>query len=207
MTFDDATRAIIQVGNRLGSAGLAPATGGNYSVRLPDGTLAVTASGGHKGRLEPGQVMHATADGAALDGKRPSAETLLHCLIYAVDETAGGVLHTHSVPGVVLSRALRDAGEIAFQGYELLKAFPGVDTHATRVTIPLVENSQDMAALAATLRPLLLAQYPLVPAFYIRGHGLYAWGPTIVEAEYGIEAVEYLLACELEALKLERCRA
>ena len=98
MTFDDATRAIIQVGNRLGSAGLAPATGGNYSVRLPDGTLAVTASGGHKGRLEPGQVMHATADGGSLDGKRPSAETLLHCLIYAVDETAGGVLHTHSVP-------------------------------------------------------------------------------------------------------------
>ncbi|MET3826232.1 methylthioribulose-1-phosphate dehydratase [Sphingomonas sp. PvP055] len=204
MTFEDATHAIIATGNRLDRAGLAPATAGNYSVRLPDGTLALTVSGGHKGRLAPDQIMRASVEGVALDGKRPSAETLLHCLIYAVDPDAGGILHTHSVPGVVLSRALRDAREIVFDGYELLKIFPGVDTHEARVAIPLVDNSQDMAAMAEILRPLLVAQAPIVPAFYIRGHGLYAWGRTIAEAEHVNEAVEYLLACEWETLKLER---
>jgi methylthioribulose-1-phosphate dehydratase len=207
MTFDEATHAIIAAGNRLDRAGLAPATAGNYSVRLPDGTLALTVSGGHKGRLAPDQIMRATAEGVSLDGKRPSAETLLHCLIYAVDPGAGGILHTHSVPGVVLSRALAGSRQIVFDGYELLKIFPGVDTHEARVAIPLVENSQDMAAMAETLRPLLVAQTPIVPAFYIRGHGLYAWGRTIAEAEHVTEAVEYLLACELETLKLERCGA
>lgn len=207
MTFDEATDAIIATGNRLDRANLAPATAGNYSVRLPDGTLALTVSGGHKGRLAPEQIMRASVEGVALDGKRPSAETLLHCLIYAVDPGAGGILHTHSVPGVVLSRALHDAHEIVFDGYELLKIFPGVDTHEARVALPLVENSQDMAAMAEILRPLLVAQTPIVPAFYIRGHGLYAWGRTIAEAEYVTEAVEYLLACEWETLKLERSGA
>ncbi|WP_242140154.1 methylthioribulose 1-phosphate dehydratase [Sphingomonas sp. TREG-RG-20F-R18-01] len=206
-TFDAATDAIIAVGARLDRAGLVPATAGNYSVRLSDGTFAVTVSGGHKGRLAPEQVMQVDADGVSLDGKRPSAETLLHCLIYAIDDSAGGVLHTHSVPGVVLSRALRDVREIVFDGYELLKIFPGIDTHAARVALPLVENNQDMMAMAAVLRPLLTAQHPIVPAFYIRGHGLYAWGPTIAEAEHVTEAVEYLLACEWETLKLERSRA
>ncbi|WP_010163842.1 methylthioribulose 1-phosphate dehydratase [Sphingomonas sp. PAMC 26617] len=202
--FEAATLAIIAAGTRLDRAGLAPATAGNYSVRLPDGTIALTVSGAHKGRLDPEQVMRASPDGIALDGKRPSAETVLHCLVYALDATAGGVLQTHSVTGVVLSRALAGRQAIVLDGYELLKVFPGIDTHATRVAIPLVENSQDMVAMADSLRPMLAAQDPILPAFYIRGHGLYAWGRTLAEAENVVEAVEYLLACEWETLKLER---
>ena len=37
-----------------------------------------------------------------------------------------------------------------------------------------------------------------VPAFYIRGHGLYAWGPTMEAAEMMVEACEFLLACAWE---------
>jgi len=202
--FDQAARAIVAVGSRLDAAGLAPATAGNYSLRLDDGSIAITVSGAHKGRLGAAQVMRVDHQGAALDGKRPSAETLLHTQIYAVDAAAGAVLHTHSVAGTVLSRALGDAGGIALEGYELLKAFPGVVTHEACVIMPLVANSQDMAALAETLRPLLMAQQPLIPAFYIAGHGLYAWGPTIDAAEAMVEACEFLLACALEELKLKR---
>jgi len=156
--FDQAASAIVSVGSRLDARGLAPATAGNYSLRLDDGSIAITVSGAHKGRLSPAQVMRVDHQGAALDGKRPSAETLLHTQIYAVDAAAGAVLHTHSVAGTVLSRALGDAGGIALEGYELLKAFPGVVTHEACVIMPLVANSQDMAALAETLRPLLAAQ-------------------------------------------------
>ena len=205
--FDGAARAIVAVGRRLDQRGLAPATGGNYSVRLSDGTLAVTVSGAHKGRLGEEQVMRVSGEGVALDGKKPSAETLLHCLVYAVDPSAGAVLHTHSVPGTVLSRTLAGADAIPFEGYELLKIFPGIATHETGVVMPLVDNSQDMAALADKLRPILLAQSPLLPAFYIRGHGLYAWGPTLDAAENIVEASEFLIACEWEALKLKGARS
>lgn len=201
MDFATAAAQIVETGRRLDARGLAPATAGNYSVRLADGSIAVTVSGQHKGRLNAAGVMRVDAQGQALDAKRPSAETLLHCLVYAIDPAAGAVLHTHSMSGTVLSRALGDS--IPLTGYELLKIFPGTDTHDTTIVLPLVDNSQDMAALAEELRPLLEAQQPLVPAFYIRGHGLYAWGPTMEAAENLVEAIEFLLTCAWEELKRE----
>jgi methylthioribulose-1-phosphate dehydratase len=204
MDFSTAAAEIVEVGRRLDARGLAPATAGNYSVRLADGSVAVTVSGQHKGRLTAEGVMRVDMAGRALDGKRPSAETLLHCLVYAVDPQAGAVLHTHSVSGTVLSRALGD--RIALTGYELLKIFPGTDTHDTTIALPLVDNSQDMAAMAEALRPLLEAQAPLVPAFYIRGHGLYAWGPDLAAAENLVEALEFLFTCAWEELKREGAR-
>jgi methylthioribulose-1-phosphate dehydratase len=197
----DAT-ALIAIGGRLDARGYAPATGGNYSVRLDDGSIAITASGTHKGRLTPGDIMRVSATGEALDARRPSAETLLHCLVYAVDPGAGSVLHTHSIAGTVLSRALAGHDHIVLEGYELLKIFPGIATHDTRVAMPLVDNSQDMPALAAQLRPLLEQQAPLLPAFYIRGHGLYAWASTPEAAEHVVEACEFLLRCAWEEWKM-----
>jgi methylthioribulose-1-phosphate dehydratase len=202
--FAAAADLIVAAGRRLDARGLAPATAGNYSVRLDDGSIAVTVSGAHKGRLTSEGVMRVDAAGRALDAKRPSAETLLHCLVYDIDPGAGAVLHTHSISGTVLSRAL--GTEIALTGYELLKIFPGTDTHDTTIRLPLVDNSQDMAAMAEDLRPLLAEQRPLVPAFYIRGHGLYAWGPTMDAAEHLVEAIEFLLTCAWEELKREGAR-
>lgn len=199
--FETAAEAIVAAGRRLDARGLAPATAGNYSVRLRDGTVAVTVSGAHKGRLSADQVMRVSAAGESLDGKKPSAETLLHCLVYAVDVQAGAVLHTHSVAGTVLSRALAGERAIRLAGYELLKAFPGTPTHDAVIAMPLVDNSQDMPALAEELRPILAAQSPLLPAFYIRGHGLYAWGPTVEAAENLVEACEFLIACAWEEWK------
>jgi methylthioribulose-1-phosphate dehydratase len=201
--FAGATEAIIAAGRRLDQRGWAPATAGNYSVRLADGSIAITVSGAHKGRLTGEQLMRVSAGGTPLDGKRPSAETLLHCLVYAVDPDAGAVLHTHSIAGTVLSRALSGADAVVLEGYELQKIYPGIETHETRIAIPLVDNSQDMPALADILRPLLRGQPRLLPAFYIRGHGLYAWGPTVEAAENLVEATEFLLACAWEERKLQ----
>lgn len=199
--FADAAAAIVAAGQRLDARGLAPATAGNYSMRLADGSVAVTVSGAHKGQLGADQVMRVSRDGTPLDGKRPSAETLLHLLVYALDPQAGAVLHTHSVAGTVLSRALAHADHIALTGYELLKIYD-TGTHALTVAMPLVDNNQDMAALAAELRPRLAAQSPILPAFYIRGHGLYAWGPTMAAAEMVAEGSEFLLACAWEEYKV-----
>ena len=74
---------------------------------------------------------------------------------------------------------------------------------AGTIALPLVDNTQDMAALAEQLRPVLAAQNPLIPAFYIRGHGLYAWGPDMAAAEAMVEACEFLLACAWEEWKAQ----
>jgi methylthioribulose-1-phosphate dehydratase len=200
--FNNAAKVLVEAGRRLDARGLAPATAGNYSQRLDDGTLAITVSGAHKGRLGLAEIMRVSAQGEPLDGKKPSAETLLHCLVYEVDPGAGAVLHTHSVAGTVLSRAL-DGDAMIFDGYEVAKIYPGVSTHDVRIVMPLVDNSQDMPALAAQLRPILAAQNPILPAFCIRGHGLYAWGPTLDQAEHVVEASEFLIACAWEEMKLK----
>lgn len=201
--FADTARALIETGRRLDQRGLAPATAGNFSARLSDGSIAITVSGAHKGRLGQDEIMRVSETGAALDGKKPSAETLLHCLIYEAVPGSGAVLHTHSVAGTVLSRALRGTEIIELAGYEMLKVYPGVTTHEASVSLPLVENSQDMPALAERLRPLLETDAPPLPAFYICGHGLYAWGPTLAAAENIVEGSEFLLACEWERLKAQ----
>ncbi|WP_242129141.1 methylthioribulose 1-phosphate dehydratase [Sphingobium sp. Sx8-8] len=195
------------IGERLDGLGYAPATGGNYSILLEDGSIAITASGSHKGRLKPDDIMRVSAAGDPLDERKPSAETLLHCLVYEIDPGARTVLHTHSISGTVLSRALVGRHTIVLEGFELLKIFPGIDTHDTRIGIPLVDNSQNMRFLADRLRSLLTAQLPRIPAFYIRGHGLYAWGPTPEAAEHLVEACEFLLSCAWEEYKLSGSRA
>lgn len=191
-----AKQAIIAVGRAFDARGWAPATSGNYSVRLDDGRIAITVSGCHKGRLREDDVMLLGADGAALEDKRSSAETALHLALYAHAPGVGAVLHSHSAAAVGLSRARRDADEIILSGHEMLKALPGTTTHATAVAIPVVANSQDMADIVAALHGRLAG----VPAYLIRDHGLYAWGRDIAEAERVIEAVEWMIAAELAEL-------
>jgi methylthioribulose-1-phosphate dehydratase len=195
----DARAAIVSVGRWLDSKGWAPATSGNYSMRLDTGNFAVTVSGRHKGRLTENDIMTVDAEGRSLDGKKPSAETALHLALYRSFPDIGAVLHSHSPAAVGLTRAFPDAYGYLLAGHEMLKALPGVTTHETEVTIPIVDNSQDMAEIDAAITPRLLAP-GAPPAYLIRGHGLYGWGCDMAEAERVIEAVEWMIAAELAEL-------
>jgi methylthioribulose-1-phosphate dehydratase len=200
LTLDQAASAIMDAGRRLDARGWAMGGAGNYSVRLEDGTFAVTVSGRHKGHLQPDDIMRVDGEGRSMDGRRPSAETLAHVAIYRARPLANAVLHTHSVPAVVLGR-LRPADQtLSLAGYEMLKALPGFDTHEDTATISVLENDQDMHRLSRKAEQLLQAD-PRAPAFLIREHGLYAWGGTMQEAIGAAEGLEYLLACELEILR------
>lgn len=192
----DARAAIVAVGRWLDSKGWAPATSGNYSMRLDNGNFAVTVSGRHKGRLTEGDIMSVDAEGRPLDGKKPSAETALHLALYRSFPDVGAVLHSHSPAAVGLTRAFPGAYGYLLAGHEMLKALPGVTTHETEVTIPIVDNSQDMAEIDAAITPRLLAP-GAPPAYLIRGHGLYGWGSDMAEAERVIEAIEWMIAAEL----------
>src|SRR3546814_9752036 len=125
--FDTAAAAIVAAGAFIDRHGWAPAGSGNYSHRLDDGSIAITVSGTHKGRVGVGDVMRIDGEGRSLDGRTPSAETLLHTLIYRMFRRVNVVLHTHSVPAVVLTRLAADKPKIQLAGYELLKAFRGIE--------------------------------------------------------------------------------
>ena len=195
MSHEQAVLALIEVGRRLDARGWAPATSGNYSARLDDGSIALTVSGRHKGRLTADGIMRVDLDGQPLTAGKPSAETDLHLAIYRLFPDAGAVLHGHSPNAVGLSRATTaDAWTLA--GHEMLKAYPGHTTHEAEVRLPIVDNSQDMGVIQSAIAPALLAP-GAIPAYLIRSHGLYAWGKDVDEAERVLEATEWMIAAEL----------
>jgi methylthioribulose-1-phosphate dehydratase len=195
--FLSVATAIAAAGRDLYGRGWLPATSGNLSVRLDRNSFAITVSGRDKGRLTANDIMRVDLAGEPLSPGRPSAETLLHTSLYRWSNDIGAVLHTHGRTSTVLG--LRHAGRdrVVLKGYELLKAFAGIETHATRLAFPIFENTQDIAALADDVIARLDGSPPPCYGYLIRGHGTYVWGRDLDEARRHLEALEYLVACEL----------
>ncbi len=194
--YENAFNDIITAGNRLDRQNLAPATSGNYSVRTSNNEMAITVSGAHKGLLSPKDIMLVDLDGKPLEDKKPSAETLLHCLIYKLYPNINAVLHTHSIACSVLTRLMKNDDELVLSGYEMLKAYPNVTTHDTVVRLPIFNNTQDMIELNSRVNDYL-QQRPKTPAYLIRAHGIYGWGADMSEAMRVIEATEMLMSIEI----------
>lgn len=202
MNRETLTREIIEVGRFLYGRGWSPATSSNYSARLSADQVLLTVSGKHKGQLGEDDVLATGLDGISLEpGKKPSAETLLHTQLYRWQPGIGAVLHTHSVNATVLSR-LTLSDSLVFADYELQKAFSGVSTHESQVEVPIFDNDQDIARLAAKVQPWLDA-HPECVGYLIRGHGLYTWGPRMSDALRQVEAFEFLFECELKVRALQ----
>ena len=201
-TRDQLTRAIIEAGRSIHARGWSPAATGNYSARLTSAELLLTVSGRHKGELTADDLLAVDMHGNSLEeGKRPSAETLLHTQLYRWKPEIGAVLHTHSVNATVLFRvALADS--LVFADYELQKAFSGISSHESQVLVPIFDNDQDIAALATRVQPWL-DEHPDCVGYLIRGHGLYTWGETMSDALRQIEAFEFLFECELKMRALQ----
>lgn len=192
---------LIAAGRFFHSRGWVPATSSNFSARLDGSEILITSSGQHKGMLDDNGFLRADLQGVSLEeGRRPSAETGLHTLMYRRDPTLGCVLHTHSVNATVLSMRL-DA--VVFEGYEVQKAFPGVSTHEGRMVIPVFPNSQDISALAEVVSGYL-DENPQTVGYLIRGHGLYTWGATVADTQRHIEALEFLFECVYRQMLLDR---
>lgn len=201
MNRQQLAQEIIEAGRFLYDRGWSPATSSNYSTRLSASEALLTVSGKHKGQLGPDDVLATDLDGNSLEpGKKPSAETLLHTQLYRWKPEIGAVLHTHSVNATVLSR-LTLADSLVFADYELQKAFSGISTHESQVLVPIFDNDQDIARLAARVQPWL-EQHPDCVGYLIRGHGLYTWGPRMSDALRQVEAFEFLFECELKTLSI-----
>jgi methylthioribulose-1-phosphate dehydratase len=193
-SVERAARALIDAGSYIHSRGWVPATSGNFSIRLPDGRIAITVSGKHKGRLTEDDIMLIDADGQALDARRPSAETLLHTSIYRLYPDVNAVLHPHSPNATLASRLF--AEHIVLEDYELLKAFENVNTHESRVIVPIFPNDQNIPHLALRVESYM-ALHPDIRAYIIAGHGFYTWGQQLDDALRHVEALEFLFDLEI----------
>ena len=93
---------VCRVGASLYARGYVHASAGNISVRLPDGYL-ITPTDACLGRLDPAKLARLDLEGCQLEGDRASKTLALHRRIYAADDTARCVIHTHSTHLVALT--------------------------------------------------------------------------------------------------------
>ena len=197
LTIDAAVDAVIAAGRDAAARGWVPATAGNFSVRTGE-LIAITRTGRDKGRLRPEDIAVVSLTGPF--GDDLSAEAALHFTRYAADPQVGAIFHAHIPIAAVLGRRHAHEGQLLLHGWELQKAFAGVNSHLMSVRVPIVHNDQDMQALAAAAEmELQRADGGITaPGYLIAGHGVNAWGRTSKEAQRHLEAFEALLTLHMD---------
>jgi methylthioribulose-1-phosphate dehydratase len=200
--FAERADAVVDAARELAALGWTPATSSNFSMRLDAKHAAITISGRDKGHLSRDDIMIVDMQGKAVGTEaRPSAETELHTQVYRHWPAMNAVLHTHSRTQSVASRLFAKDGVIRLEGWELQKAIAGYTTHESVLEIPVFPNTQHMPELVAQVDAWLDAGKPL-HAYLINGHGIYTWGRDMAETRRHLEALEFLLGCELDLRKL-----
>ena len=165
-----------------------PATSSNFSLRSSENSFLISKSGLHKRDLNPTRFVRVDLDGNPLSSlsPRPSDETLLHALVYKSFPTANVVAHCHARE----FEKFKTPAHI-FAGHELLKAF-GFKNHLENFTLPVFENSQDMAALAEKIGLYLKTNKENNAAFMLERHGIYCFGNSIEQVQNYLEALFHL---------------
>ncbi len=192
--FSALAALLADLGREAYSRGWAMGTSGNFSAvasRNPF-RMWITPTGVDKDQLTAKQLVVVNAKGKLVEGSgQPSEETALHLAVVRARQ-AGAVLHTHSIWSTILSDEWAGGGGLSLEGYEMLKGLEGVETHEQREWLPILENTQDMAALASSVEETL-AQHASAHGLLLRRHGLYTWGEDLAQAKRHLEILEFLL--------------
>lgn len=190
----------------INDKGWSPGTSTNYSFLHPsgDGRIVISMSGVDKTYFSENDFLEVGSEGSPtteFSKTKPSAETLIHCELYQLFSSTHYILHTHSLAGTILSNRKEWDGGISFEGYEVLKGLPGINTHEAQIELPVFANDQDMERFRLVLREN--KEKLRVNGFLMAKHGLYAWGDSLFEAKRHLEIYEFLLTCELNLLQIK----
>jgi len=169
-----ARQTLANVMKKLYSRGLISVYGGNASMVLSDNALLITPSGFNKENLrEEDLVKVDLLSGKVLGEGKPSSELRTHLAIYGANKEARAVVHAHPPTLVGLCTSGFDFG-IYTPEQALLVGKPMVINFCMGE-----ELAERMSALAGTCQ-----------AVVVKNHGVFAWGPTIMEAYAKIEILE-----------------
>jgi len=170
-----ARQTLADVMKKLYSRGLISVYGGNASMLLrDDNALLITPSGFNKENLrEEDLVMFDIEKGAVIGVGKPSSELRTHLAIYGANKEAKAVVHAHPPTLVGLCTSGFDFGVYTPEQALLVGKPMAIDFCMGE------ELAERVSALAGTCQ-----------AVVVKNHGVFAWGPTIMEAYAKIEILE-----------------
>ncbi|MEB3270218.1 MAG: class II aldolase/adducin family protein [Synechococcus sp.] len=129
----------------------------------------------------------------------PAADSLTGPIAAMVSCPDGGMVAASDGSGDSGCKAT--AAFVQIRGLEMLKGLEGIKTHTGSIQIPVLANDQDLPRLSGAARSHLPgAPYGLL----IAGHGLYAWGEDLQQAQRHLEVLEFLLEQRWRELLLAR---
>src|SRR5574343_1249166 len=111
MTRESLKEQIAETIRHYNAKGWSPATSTNYSFKDENGTIWVSRSGVDKSQFAANDFITVDSTGLACGdffGMKPSAETLIHCVLYELFPETKVILHSHSVYPVLISAVLGD---------------------------------------------------------------------------------------------------
>lgn len=155
----------------LASQRLTTATGGNVSVRLPDGTFLVTPSRFHKRRVKEKDLVRINGSGDVVEGDRtPTSEVPMHLAIFNSIPEAGAIIHAHPPYATGYSFTCKDLETIASsEAYFVLGS-----------KIPVIEYARPSTQeLGRIMAESMTKDHK---AYLMANHGVITWGVDIWDA-------------------------
>ncbi|MHB9024170.1 MAG: class II aldolase/adducin family protein [Armatimonadota bacterium] len=188
---DDPRASIIEVCHLLAQRDFTTATGGNLSVRLPDGTFWVTPSHVPKARVREEDLIQVNANGYILDGtNRPSSELFMHLAVYRALPKAGAVIHAHPPVSSGFALACRELDTNSSP-----EAYVILGPH-----IPLIPYAPPASQeLAMIVNQAMEARHK---AYLLANHGVITWGKNLWDAYDYLDTLELFAQSLLAAMQL-----
>jgi L-fuculose-phosphate aldolase len=191
--FDTERTLVLGTAMRLLERGLVVGKAGNVSLRVKQSHgmdhVVITPTSRYYDDLTPSDLPVVDLEGKLIDGNMaPSSETALHLAIYRARESAGAIVHTHSVHASAVAVAQIGIPAILEEEVALLGGEVKVAAYGPSGTAELAQHAVEALA---DRRAVLLSN-----------HGAVGVGRTLRDALDAAELVEraaqvYLLALSL----------
>jgi len=178
VSWSDERKEFLRVCRRAVSRGMQVSTGGNLSMRLPQGLLLVKPSGISLYDLRQHNLLVTDISGETVEGNgKPTKEIGTHLSVYRVRRDVGSVVHYH--PPYATAYAVCG------------KSIPLLTVHAERILgmIPVIPRGAEGSEALALLVGETFSN-PSVKVVLLAGHGILAAGTNLVEAQNLAELVE-----------------
>lgn len=185
----DPRELLVEVCHLLAAYRFTSATGGNVSVKLPDGTFWVTPTCLHKARVQVDDLVRVNAACEIVEGsRRPSSETLVHLAMYAALPRIGAVVHAHPPAATGFAQAGKAIDtKCSSEAYVILGA-----------QVPLIPYDRPSTPQLAEL--VGRSMHPRHRAYLLANHGVLTWGKDLWEAYDMLDTLEVFSQSLLNAM-------
>lgn len=171
---------MLAVGKRLSDKGLLVGKGGNYSVRINEKEILLTASGFEKSEITEEQISIVDLDGNLLRGLKPALDIRMHLEVYRMLPQVRAIVHSH--PPIMTGFAMSNYN---FEGFCMPEAM--LDIGGIEVTDFSVATTEQVPKVVHKA----IEKNPDARALILKGHGVLCFSDAdVMDACYKVEVLE-----------------